>query len=71
MRQSITITSDNMLRVNWLIRCDAQFEEQTQEEVVNNILKEYIEERGLEQEIRDAEERRKNRQQRMETMEGF
>lgn len=71
MRKSIMITSDNILRVNWLIRCDAQFEDRTQEEVINNILTEYIEKRGFEQEIRDAEERRKNRQKRMETIGEF
>ena len=62
MGKLIKITFDNMLRVSWLIRCDAQFEDKTPEEVVNNILTAYIEERGLDQEIQDAEERRKHRE---------
>ena len=62
MGKLIKITFDNMLRVSWLIRCDAQFEDKTPEEAVNNILTAYIEERGLDQEIQDAEERRKHRE---------
>ena len=62
MGKLIKVTLDNMLRVAWLIRCDRAFEDQTPEEVVNNILKEYIEKRGLDREIQDAEERRKNRE---------
>lgn len=61
MGNLINITFDNMLRIAWLLRCDTQFEDQTPEDAINNILTKYIEQRGLDQEIQDAEERRKNR----------
>lgn len=61
MGNLINITFDNMLRIAWLLRCDTQFKDQTPEDAINNILTKYIEQRGLDQEIQDAEERRKNR----------
>lgn len=61
MGNRINITCDNMLRIAWLLRCDTHFKGQTPEDAINNILTKYIEQRGLEEEIQDAEERRKNR----------